>query len=36
MLDILKFAKTAYIDSSTIKPLIRDYVNPDDFIYRLN
>lgn len=32
---ILRFAKTAYVESQTLKPLLRDYNNPDDFISRL-
>ena len=32
---ILRFAKTAYVEAKNLKPLLRDYVNPDDFISRL-
>lgn len=32
---ILRFAKTAYIESQNLKPLLSDYTNPDDFISRL-
>jgi predicted transcriptional regulator of viral defense system len=32
---ILRFAKTAYIESQNLKPLLRDYTNPDDFISRM-
>lgn len=32
---ILRFAKTAYIESHHLKPLLGDYTNPDDFISRL-
>lgn len=32
---LLRFAKTAYIESQHLKPLISDYTNPDDFISRL-
>lgn len=32
---ILRFAKTAYMASQTLKPLLHDYNNPDDFISRL-
>lgn len=32
---ILNFAKTAYIESQNLKPLLADYTNPDDFISRL-
>jgi len=35
MRDILKFAKTAYLDSQTLKPLLYDYTNPDDLIHRM-
>lgn len=32
---ILRFIKTAYITSQNLKPLLRDYTNPDDFISRM-
>ena len=32
---ILRFAKTAYIESQHLKPLLRNYTNPDDFISRM-
>lgn len=32
---LLRFAKTAYIESHALKPLLRDYTNPDDFISRM-
>lgn len=32
---ILRFAKTAYIESHHLKPLLSDYTNPDDFISRM-
>lgn len=32
---ILRFAKTAYLESHTLKPLLHDYRNPDDFISRM-
>lgn len=32
---VLRFAKTAYIESHHLKPLLNDYANPDDFISRL-
>ncbi len=32
---ILGFAKTAYITSQNLKPLLGDYTNPDDFISRM-
>jgi len=35
MHSILRFAKTAYIKSQNLKPLLGDYTNPDDFISRL-
>lgn len=35
MHSILRFAKTAYIQTQNLKPLLRDYTNPDDLIARL-
>lgn len=35
MHSILRFAKTAYVESQNLKPLLSDYTNPDDFISRL-
>lgn len=35
MHNILRFAKTAYIESQNIKPLLKNYTNPNDFISRL-
>lgn len=35
MHSILRFAKTAYIESQNLKPLLAGYINPDDFISRL-
>lgn len=35
MHSILRFAETAYIESQNLRPLLRDYTNPDDFISRL-
>jgi predicted transcriptional regulator of viral defense system len=32
---VLRFAKTAYIESHNLKPLLGDYTNPDDFISRM-
>lgn len=32
---LLRFAKTAYVESHNIKPLLVNYTNPDDFISRL-
>lgn len=32
---ILRFAKTVYVESQNLKPLLGDYTNPDDFISRL-
>jgi hypothetical protein len=32
---ILSFAKTAYIESQNLKPLLANYTNPDDFISRM-
>jgi hypothetical protein len=32
---ILRFSKTAYIESHHLKPLLKDYTNPDDLISRL-
>lgn len=32
---ILQFAKTAYIQSENLKPLLKEYANPDDFLSRL-
>ena len=32
---ILRFAKTAYVESQNLKPLLRSYTNPDDFISRM-
>lgn len=32
---ILRFAKTAYIESHNLKPLLADYTNADDFISRM-
>ena len=32
---ILRFSKTAYIESQNLKPLLEAYTNPDDFISRL-
>lgn len=31
----LRFAKTAYIESQNLKPLLDDYANPDDLISRM-
>lgn len=35
MISVLRFAKTSYVTSQNIKPLISNYSNPDDFISRL-
>jgi len=35
MHSILQFARTVYIESQHLKPLLLDYTNPDDFISRL-
>lgn len=35
MNSILRFAKTAYVESGQLKPLLQDYTNPDDFISRM-
>lgn len=35
MHSVLRFAKTAYIESHHLKPLLIDYANPDDFISRM-
>lgn len=35
MHEILRFAKTPYIKSENLKPLLKDYSNPDDFLSRL-
>jgi predicted transcriptional regulator of viral defense system len=35
MNSLLDFAKTAYIEAHNLKPFLRDYTNPDDFISRL-
>lgn len=32
---ILRFAKTAYVESHNLKPLLSNYTNPDDFISRM-
>jgi hypothetical protein len=32
---VLRFAKTAYIETQNLKPLLSGYTNPDDFISRL-
>lgn len=32
---ILRFAKTAYIESHNLKPLLANYTNPDDFLSRM-
>jgi hypothetical protein len=32
---LLRFAKTAYLDSHNLKPLLSGYTNPDDFISRM-
>lgn len=32
---ILRFAKTAYVESQNLKPLLGNYTNPDDFISRM-
>lgn len=32
---ILRFAKTAYVESQNLKPLLGSYTNPDDFISRM-
>lgn len=32
---VLRFAKTVYIESQNLKPLLTDYTNPDDLISRL-
>lgn len=31
----MRFAKTAYVESHNLKPLLNDYSNPDDFISRM-
>lgn len=35
MHSVLRFAKTAYVESQNLKPFLADYTNPDDFISRL-
>jgi len=35
MHSIFRFAKTAYITSQNLKPLLKNYSNPDDFISRM-
>lgn len=35
MHSLLRFAKTAYIESQNLKPLLEDYTNPDDLISRM-
>lgn len=35
MHSILRFAKMAYIESQNLKPLLKTYSNPDDFLSRL-
>ncbi len=35
MHSILRFAKTAYVETQNLKPLLSGYTNPDDFISRL-
>lgn len=35
MHNILRFAKTAYVESQNLKPLLETYTNPDDFISRM-
>ena len=35
MHSILHFAKTSYIQTHNLKPLLGNYTNPDDFIYRM-
>lgn len=35
MRSILRFAKTAYIESQNLKPLLGSYTNPDDLISRM-
>lgn len=35
MHSILRFAKTAYVESHNLKPLLSSYTNPDDFISRM-
>ena len=32
---LLRFAKTAYIQSQNLKPLLAEYTNPDDFLSRM-
>lgn len=32
---LLRFAKTAYVESCNLKPLLSGYTNPDDFISRM-
>jgi hypothetical protein len=32
---VLRFAKTAYVESQNLKPLLSSYTNPDDFISRM-
>lgn len=32
---LFRFSKTAYIDSHNLKPLIKNYANPDDFLSRM-
>jgi predicted transcriptional regulator of viral defense system len=32
---ILKFCQTAYVETQQLKPFLREYTNPDDFISRL-
>lgn len=35
MHSILRFAKTAYVESQNLKPFLGEYTNPDDFISRM-
>lgn len=35
MHDILRFAKTAYVESHNLKPFLESYTNPNDFISRM-
>lgn len=32
---VLRFAKTAYIESQNLKPFLQDYTNPDDLLSRM-
>ncbi len=32
---VVRFSKTAYIQTQNLKPFLEDYTNPDDFISRL-